>query len=41
MPEVQVVEVPSEIAAGPEYGLAVLNDADPCLRSIWHFSVFA
>jgi molybdate transport system substrate-binding protein len=29
MPELQVAKVPSEIAAGPEYGLAVLKDADP------------
>jgi molybdate transport system substrate-binding protein len=29
MPELQVAEVPREIAAGPEYGLAVLRDSDP------------
>ena len=29
MPELQVAEVPREIAAGPEYGLAVLKGADP------------
>jgi molybdate transport system substrate-binding protein len=29
MPELQVVAVPSEIATGPEYGLAVLEGADP------------
>jgi molybdate transport system substrate-binding protein len=29
MPELQVVTVPSEIATGPEYGLAVLEGADP------------
>ena len=29
MPELHVVEVPPEIAAGPEYGLAVLKGADP------------
>jgi molybdenum ABC transporter molybdate-binding protein len=29
MAELQVVEVPREIAAGPEYGLAVLKGADP------------
>ena len=29
MPELQVVAVPSEIATGPEYGLAVLKGADP------------
>ena len=29
MPELQVVTVPSEIATGPEYGLAVLKGADP------------
>ena len=29
MPELQVVEVPSEIAACPEDGLAVLKEADP------------
>jgi molybdate transport system substrate-binding protein len=28
MPELQVAEVPSEITAGPEYGLAVLKGAD-------------
>jgi ABC-type molybdate transport system substrate-binding protein len=29
MPELQIAAVPAEIAAGPEYGLAVLKDADP------------
>jgi len=29
MPELQVAEVPREIAAGPEYGLAVLQGANP------------
>jgi molybdate transport system substrate-binding protein len=29
MAELQVAEVPREIAAGPEYGLAVLKAADP------------
>jgi ABC-type molybdate transport system substrate-binding protein len=29
MPELQVAEVPRDIAAGPEYGLAVLKGADP------------
>lgn len=29
MAELQVAAVPGEIAAGPEYGLAVLNGADP------------
>jgi ABC-type molybdate transport system substrate-binding protein len=29
MAELQVAEVPREIAAGPEYGLAVLKGADP------------
>jgi len=29
MPEVQAVEVPKDIAAGPEYGLAILKGADP------------
>jgi molybdate transport system substrate-binding protein len=29
MAELQIVEVPREIAAGPEYGLAVLKGADP------------
>jgi molybdenum ABC transporter molybdate-binding protein len=29
MPELQVVAVPPEIAAGPEYGLAILKGADP------------
>jgi molybdate transport system substrate-binding protein len=29
MPELQVAEVPREIAAGPEYGLAVLEGANP------------
>jgi len=29
MPELQVVAVPSEIATGPEYGLAVLKGGDP------------
>jgi len=29
MPELQVAEVPREIAAGPEYGLAVLEGASP------------
>jgi molybdate transport system substrate-binding protein len=28
-PDLQVVEVPKEVAAGPEYGLAVLKDANP------------
>lgn len=29
----QAAEVPPEITAGPEYGLAVLKDADPRARS--------
>ena len=29
MPELQVTEVPPEIATGPEYGLAVLKNGDP------------
>jgi molybdate transport system substrate-binding protein len=29
VPEVQAIEVPKEITAGPEYGLAVLKGADP------------
>ena len=29
MAELQVAEVPHDIAAGPEYGLAVLKGADP------------
>jgi molybdate transport system substrate-binding protein len=29
VPELQAVEVPKEIAAGPEYGLAILKGADP------------
>ena len=29
MADLQIVEVPKEIAAGPEYGLAVLKDANP------------
>jgi hypothetical protein len=29
MPELQVAEVPREIAAGPEYGLAILKGANP------------
>ena len=29
VPDLQVVEVPKEIAAGPEYGLAILNGARP------------
>jgi ABC-type Fe3+ transport system substrate-binding protein len=29
MAELQVAEIPREIAAGPEYGLAVLTGADP------------
>ena len=29
MPELQVAPVPSEIATGPEYGLAILKGADP------------
>lgn len=29
MPELQVAEAPREIAAGPEYGLAVLKGSDP------------
>jgi molybdate transport system substrate-binding protein len=29
MAELQVAEVPREIAAGPEYGLAVLKGANP------------
>ena len=29
VPDLQVVEVPKEIAAGPEYGLAILKGADP------------
>jgi ABC-type molybdate transport system substrate-binding protein len=29
VPDLQVVEVPKEIAAGPEYGLAILKDAAP------------
>ena len=29
MDELQVAEVPREVAAGPEYGLAVLKAADP------------
>jgi ABC-type molybdate transport system substrate-binding protein len=29
MPELHVAAVPSEIATGPEYGLAVLKSADP------------
>jgi molybdate transport system substrate-binding protein len=29
VPDVQAVEVPKEIAASPEYGLAVLRGADP------------
>jgi molybdate transport system substrate-binding protein len=29
MPQLQVAEVPHELAAGPEYGLAVLKGSDP------------
>jgi molybdate transport system substrate-binding protein len=29
VPDLQAVEVPKEIAAGPEYGLAILRDANP------------
>jgi molybdate transport system substrate-binding protein len=29
MPQLQVAEVPREVAAGPEYGLAVLKGSDP------------
>src|SRR5262249_6365295 len=29
VPEAQAVEVPKDIAAGPEYGLAILEGADP------------
>ena len=29
VPDLQTVQMPKEIAAGPEYGLAVLKDADP------------
>ncbi len=29
LPELQVVEVPAAIRTGPEYGLALLKDADP------------
>ena len=29
MAELQVAEVPREIAVGPEYGLAILKGADP------------
>ncbi len=29
LPQLQVAEVPRELAAGPEYGLAVLKGSDP------------
>ena len=29
LPDISVVQIPNEIAAGPEYGLAVLKGANP------------
>ena len=41
LPDVVAVEVPKEIAAGPEYGLAILKDANPRAQDLALFMLSA